>query len=219
MKPGRLSRASEAVASSLLEDMGFRVLEARRRLEVNGVEVGEVDLIAERDGALYAVEVKAGPLDVGGVRQAYVNALIAGARPLVVARGYADDSARELARRLGVEVVTLPDSIPVTPEELRETVRDAVEAALAGVLARLTSCPELGHEEERLLEAIAASETIKDAAEAVGATVEDVARGIARLRERGLIRERGPYRRVRIDAALTLLCNRLRGAPGPVPRP
>ena len=221
MKPGRISRASEAVAASLLEEMGFRIVGYRKKVEVEGVEVGEIDLLAERDGALYAVEVKAGPLDVGGVRQAYVNAVVAGARPLVVARGYADDSARRLAERLGVEVITLPDSLPVTPEELRETVKEAVEAALAGVLARLASCPATPTpEEERVLEAIASSPTIKDAADKLGVTVQELARAIAGLREKGLLTERGPYRRLRIDAALTLLCHRLRGAPaGAVPRP
>ncbi|GAB6148165.1 restriction endonuclease [Stetteria hydrogenophila] len=219
MKPGRVARASEAIAASLLEDMGFRVKGVRVKVEVSGVEVGEVDILAEKGGETYAVEVKAGALDVSGVRQAYVNAQLLGAKPLVVARGLADDSARVLAERLGVEVITLPDSLPLTPEEVHEAVKHAVLEALEELASRLFNCPTLTREEAETLEAVAASETIKEAGERLGVTVEDLAGRLGSLRRRGIL-QGGSYKRLRVQASLTLLCRMLRERGGAaVPRP
>ena len=89
----------------LLPALGLFPKASRHRIYRNGVEVGEVDILAvDGDGNTYAVEVKAGKIDITGIRQAYINAKLIGAKPLVIARGYAEEGARELARELGVEV-------------------------------------------------------------------------------------------------------------------
>lgn len=217
MKSRRVWRASEAIASSLLEEMGYRVRGRRVKVEVSGVEVGEVDIIAEKDGVIYAVEVKAGALDVSGVRQAYVNAKLLGARPLVVARGFSDESAKALAERLGVEVIVLPDSLPITPEEVHEAVRQAVLEAMEELVSRLFDCPSLSPEEAEVLEAVAASDSILDAAERLGVTVDELAARLGSLRKRGILAH-GSYKRLRVQAGLALLCLKLSGKTG-VPRP
>lgn len=51
---GRLGRRGEAAAEALLRRAGMRILERRFR-----VRCGEIDLIAEREGRIVFVEVKA----------------------------------------------------------------------------------------------------------------------------------------------------------------
>jgi putative endonuclease len=51
---GRLGRRGEAAAEALLRRAGMRILERRFR-----VRCGEIDLIAEQDGRIVFVEVKA----------------------------------------------------------------------------------------------------------------------------------------------------------------
>lgn len=197
-------RSSEVLARSLLEDMGYRILEVHKRIIVNGVEVGEVDFLAERDGIRYAVEVKAGLVDVSGVRQAYVNAELLGARALVVARG-SDDKARELAGRLGVELVLLPDIVYASTDDLYMAVREAVYDAVGELLSVAEHCGALGEEELETLKALSGSDTVKEAAERLGVGVDDLAKRLAGLRRKGVL-PRGNYRVLRLAAKLLVLC-------------
>lgn len=212
MKPRVKGRVSEYVASRILEELGYKVLEHRRRLVIGGVEIGEIDLVAEKEGTLYAVEVKAGAVDVGAVRNAYANASLLGMKPLIVARGYANESARAVAEKLGVEVVLLSDLYVSTVEELYKAVYEAAYSALADALVQLISCPSLGVEEKRILEALASSETFAEAAEKLGLEPSELARRIAELRSSEALRARGHgYTELRVSAALTLACLKLRG--------
>jgi predicted RecB family endonuclease len=102
--------SSERIAQEVLETIGFKILETRKKIILNDIEIGEVDAIAVDDkGTLYAVEVKAGKADITGVRQAYINALLLNAKPVIVCKGFADDAAKELAEKLGVQVIQLSD--------------------------------------------------------------------------------------------------------------
>ena len=209
----RVWRASEEAAVRLLEEMGYRVVALHERILVGGVEVGEVDVVAEKEGERYAVEVKAGSLDVSGVRQAYVNARLLGARPLVVARG-ADDKARALARELGVELIILPDIVYAGFDEVRQAVAEALYSALDDVLSFLEACPRISDEDLRILKTIAQSETISDAAQALGVTVEEAGSIIAGLARKGIL-PRGPYRRLRLAARILVACKSLSSVPRP----
>ncbi|MEB2837181.1 MAG: restriction endonuclease [Desulfurococcales archaeon] len=204
---GRHLRASEALAARLLEELGYRVLGVHVPVTVNGVEVSDIDIVAERGGERYAVEVKAGAIDVSGLRQAYVNAVLTGMKPLVVARGYSGDEARALASRLGVEVILLPDVVAAGADEVREITREAVADALAEVIGRLVDCPSLGEEDWRLLEAIASEGGLPGAAERLGLSLEEAARRVASLRRSGVLRWTG--RGLVLEARILLLCRRL----------
>ena len=211
MKPRVKGRVSEYVASRILEELGYKVLEHRRKLILEGVEIGEIDLVAEKGGTLYAVEVKAGAVDVGTVRNAYANASLLGMKPLVVARGYANEAARAVAEKLGVEVVLLSDLYVSTAEELYKAVYEAAYSALADALVQLISCPSPSVEEKRVLEALASSETFAEAAGKLGLKPGELARRIAELRSSGVLRARGHgYAELRVSAALTLACIELR---------
>ncbi len=208
----RLRRASEAVAALLLEDLGYRIVEVRRPLVVGGEEISDIDIVAERDGQLYAVEVKAGSADVGAVRQAYTNAVLAGMKPLIVARGV-DDKARAAASRLGVEILVLPDLLLAGYEDLREAVREAVLSVVEEMALSLEAACRAGEEERRALEAIAESMTVQDLADRLGTTVEEAGKLLGRLRRKGLLPS-GSFRVVRLAARISLLACR-----GGVPRP
>ncbi|MDT7969592.1 MAG: YraN family protein [Vulcanisaeta sp.] len=105
----------EDYVAELLSRLGYKVLGRRVKVVVNDVEVGEVDIVAEDgSGVKYAVEVKSGKVDVSAVRQAYVNAKVLNAKPLIVSRGFSNDSSKALADELGVSVINLEEAVVLT---------------------------------------------------------------------------------------------------------
>jgi len=127
----------------LLPALGLFPKASRYRIYRNGVEVGEIDILAvDGNGNTYAVEVKAGKIDISGVRQAYTNAKLIGAKPLVIARGYAEEGARELAKELGVEVVLLPDYLFLSVDDLYVAFTNAFVRSLAVITAIITNLQE-----------------------------------------------------------------------------
>jgi len=181
--------ASERIAISVLEELGYRVLEIGKKIVINNTEIGEVDVVAEdSSGVKYAVEVKAGKLDVSGVRQAYVNALVLGAKPMVVCKGFADDAARELAEKLGVQVIQLSDIFLVESEELYSIVREVVEEALTDYFELFYGYTvQLKPEHYELLSAIHSSTSIEEAAEKLNLDVSSLAKRIDELRRQNII--------------------------------
>ena len=203
----RRGKASEDIAFRFLEERGYRVVETRKRVVVDGVDVGEVDAIAvDSEGVRWAVEVKAGALDVNDVRQAYVNAMLVGAKPLIVCRGYANEAARKVAEKLGVKVIVLSDWFLVDSVELALVVESVFERVLERFLEQIVSAGGRVEEEDvKLLQVLAESSSIVDAAKKLGARVEDVARLIANLREKGVLGNWRGWNGVRLGAYAALL--------------
>lgn len=191
------------LAEALLEDKGYRVLGRRHVVERDGVRLAEVDMLAEKDGTRYAVEVKAGRISTTDVRQAYSNAKLLGAEPLIVAKGFSDRAAEEYARQLGVNVILMPDYILVEPEELGKAVARAVEEAIETLLPPNPAA--LGDEDLPVLEALASSRGFAEAAEKLGVKTGELESLVAKLREKGVIGGGGGYWRLRLQARLLLL--------------
>jgi len=189
MSPRKRWIASEKIAVGVLEELGYRVIETGRKVVINNVEVGEIDAMAtDPSGELYAVEIKAGRVDVSGIRQAYVNSILVGAKPLVVCKGFADDAARELAERLGVKVIQLSDVFLVESEELYTIVREVIEETLVDYLEIFYGyAPQLKTEHYEVLEAIRSTSTIEEAASKLGLDPAGLARRIDELRRQGVI--------------------------------
>lgn len=203
---GRSWRSSEAIAAHILEELGFRIVDKHVQVEVDGVQVSDIDIVAERDGVRYAVEVKAGMADVSAVRQAYVNAKLTGMKPMIVARG-ADDRALKTSEKLGVELLTLPDLIVAGVDDVREIVEEAIWSAIIRVASIPRACRDLGGEDLAILEAISLTDTIKDAADASGVSVDAVAKVIDRLRQAGVLPKPQRYSMVKALASLiVILC-------------
>ena len=181
--------SSERIAQKLLEDMGLKVVETNKKVIINNVEVGEVDIIARDDeGNVYAVEVKAGKLDVTGVRQAYVNAMLLGMRPMVICKGFADDAAYELASHLGIKVIQLSDIFLVESEELEIVIREAVEDAVSSIFELiLEPLPTIRDNEKKLIEVLASAHSLQDAASKLDIPLEVLLKNIDTLRSQGVI--------------------------------
>lgn len=206
----RKGRASEDIAAAVLEREGYKVIERRKPVMVEGEQVSDIDLVVEKGGVRYAVEVKAGYVDVGGVRQAYVNAMLSGMKPLVVARGFSGRDAEALARRLGIEVVLLGDVFLTDAAELAAVVEAAVAEALTKALSSILSGERPSDEDIRYLEALASSDSMASAAEVLGVGVEEIGKAIARLKRSGVLHTLGKgYEGVRNGALAALIRLRL----------
>ncbi len=199
-------RASERIAYKVLVEQGYDILDVHRKIVIDGVEVSEVDAIAKGpDGEVYAVEVKAGRIDLQAIRQAYSNAVLIGAKPLIVGKGFADDAARAAAERLGIKVIELEDMFIVDPEELEEVVETALVNALVGVL-RLLFDPAITVKPDSIdaIKALASSDSPVDAAKKLGVQVKDVVNIIRWLREISPLARTG-WDGVKLTANLLLL--------------
>lgn len=110
----------EDFVAELLSNLGYVILGKRVKVYVNGVEVGEVDILAQDQvGNKYAIEVKSGKIDVSGIRQAYTNAKLLNAKPMIIARGFSNDSAKVLAEQLDVKTIILDEVFILKIEELK----------------------------------------------------------------------------------------------------
>jgi predicted RecB family endonuclease len=213
----RFWKSSEAIASSYLESMGYRIVDVHRKVVVSGVEVSDVDIVAERGGTFYAIEVKSGAIDFDSLRQAYVNARLLGMKPMVIGRGLADSRIDVVARELGVEVLVLPDLVVTSLNEIREAVYEAVYSALNELLATISLCSKIEEDDLRVLEVLADSEVLMDAATRLGLSEGELASKIAFLREKYLL-PRGRYQSLVLVARVLVLCRRMLEASGPAPR-
>ncbi|ACL11131.1 endonuclease (RecB family)-like protein [Desulfurococcus amylolyticus 1221n] len=206
-------RSSELIALEYLEKQGFRIEETRKKIKIEGVEIGEVDAIAiSPGGEKYAVEIKAGRIDVAGIRQAYVNALLLGLKPLIVAKGYADDSAMMLARELDVKVVELGDQYLVDSEELEIIVESAIYGLLRKILGVVTSKEPIPPQDYTVIEALAGSRDIKEFADSLKTTAENAMRQVRRIQSKGILPEdTKSYYELKMYAQIILLRERIRG--------
>jgi len=134
--------ASERIAEEILKALGFEVLERRAPIKIGDKTVAEVDLIVKPPERPYAVEVKAGKVDVSSVRQAYANAKALSLEPMVVGSGWANEEARLLAERLGVKYLMFQDLFVSDKEELHLAVRSAVMEVLAKFVLSLEPSEE-----------------------------------------------------------------------------
>jgi len=205
--------ASERIAFKLLEEMGYHVIETHKKIVIDDVEVGEVDAIAlGPDNEYYAVEVKAGRLDVHGVRQVASNAMLLGMKPLAICKGFADDAARKVAEKLRVKVIELSDVFLVDAEELEEIVYGAALEAFSETL-RILIDPSIKTPVTYLdyLKSIARSDNLHDAAARLNKDIKDLLPVLSWLRSLSPIARRGGYRSIRLIASLVLLRLKLQG--------
>ncbi len=207
MKPRVRSLTLEVLAEDVLTSLGYNILDRNYRIKIEGIDVAEVDLIAEKNGEKYAVEVKAGTISVTDIRQAYTNALILGYKPLIVCRGYSDESARILAEHLNVSIVKLQDFIVLsTPEEIYNVFFKTLVDVLLETLNPAYQISRKAKVDTEFLETIVESKNLSDAANKLGITAKKLT---AKLKEVGLVRktEHGvkDFNFVKLQALLSLI--------------
>jgi len=139
------------LAEETLRAMGFQIVEKNKEIEIDGKKVAEVDIIAQPPQRPYAIEVKAGKVDVGAVRQAFANAKLLGAEPMVIGTGWANEEAKLVAEKLGVKYLMFSDLFVSQREELYEVVRSAVEDVIATLIEKVepdeSACEALREEQ------------------------------------------------------------------------
>ncbi|MCS7102606.1 MAG: recombinase RecB [Candidatus Korarchaeum sp.] len=180
-------RSSLSVAKAVLRSKGFEVVAELVPVRVGGYEVSDVDLLAVRSGERYAVEVKSGRLDVGGIRQAFINAMLLNSKPLIICRGFSDAASEALAKELGVEIIVLDDLLLSDPEELRRILREEVRSALIEVLPSILYPSELDDQDLLVLKSIVHSSDFLEAASSLGMTPEQLGSLLKEMRSRGKV--------------------------------
>jgi predicted RecB family endonuclease len=200
--------SSERVAVGILERMGFKVLDTRKKIVKDGVEVGEVDIIASSpEGEFYAVEVKAGKASVSDVRQAYTSALLLGMKPLMICKGFADAAAETVAKELDVKVLAIPEYYMLLEvEELELAVRSALQESSdeLGPPIPLPYGEKLTREDLKLLKVVISSNSMEEAASKLKLTIQEVWRRVNGLRSRGIIKGSWSFEKLKLQAKRVL---------------
>ncbi|MEM2050088.1 MAG: YraN family protein [Thermoproteota archaeon] len=171
---------AEDVAVTILEKLGYTVLEKRKPIIVGGVKVAEIDLIArDQEGDILAVEVKSGKASVTDVRQVFSNSKLLKVKPLLVCKGFSDASALSLASELGVRFILLPEYYLLTFEDFKEVSREIINDLLMLYLS--TEAQEISNEEEKIVEAVASSSSFTEASGRLNVSEEELGRMVSSM--------------------------------------
>jgi len=159
----RKGLSAEDVAVSILENLGYSVMERRKPIIVGGVKVAEIDIVAkDPEGKILTVEVKSGKASATDIRQVFSNSKLLNAKPLLICKGFADSSAMSLAGELGVPYLLLPEYYLFTFEDFKEVAKEIVHSILTLYLS--LDIDGVTEEEEKVVEAIARSKSFSEAA-------------------------------------------------------
>lgn len=180
--------STEDVAISILESLGYSILERRKQIVVNNVKVAEIDVVAkDQDGNLLAVEVKSGKASVTDIRQVFSNSKLINAKPLLICKGFSDSSAISLASELGISYLLLPEYYLFTFEDFKEIAKDIIYDFLLLYLSLDAS--SLSEEDRKIIKAIASSNTFTEAATKLNTSEENLRKmvmdlGIFKIKEK-----------------------------------
>ncbi|MFO8133820.1 MAG: YraN family protein [Thermoplasmatota archaeon] len=177
------------MARRMLDSMGFSILEANHEVRSEGETIAEIDILAEKDGVRYAVEVKAGRANLSSVRQAYANAQLAGMRPMLICKK-AGEAVHESAAQLDVSVVEFSEyHLLLEPEELESIVKTCMEEVMEqyGFLPYNVSIDE---RDRQVLHAVATADDFSDAAAHLEMNDDRLGQELARLSHRGVLPQR-----------------------------
>ncbi len=185
----RRGLSAERIARRMLDSMGYTIIEANHQLSSDGETIAEIDILAEKAGERYAVEVKAGRAHLSSVRQAYANAQLAGMQPMLICKK-ADDAVHESAAQLDVQVVEFSEyHLLLEPEELESIVKTCMEEVMEeyGFLPYTVSLDE---QDRQVLEALAAADGFQEAAGSLGMDSDMLGQELGRLSRRGVLPKR-----------------------------
>lgn len=165
--------SSEDIAVSILENLGYSILERRKQILVGGVKVAEVDIVAkDQEGNTLAVEVKSGKASVTDVRQVFSNSRLLNAKPLLICKGFSDASAISLVSKLGVSYLLLPEYYLFTFEDFKELAKEIIYDLLSLYLS--LDANSITEESGKIIEAIASSNDFSEAAAKLNTSEENL---------------------------------------------
>jgi len=172
----------------MLESKGFAIVATNYKINSKGESIAEIDIVAEKDGERYAVEVKSGKANLTSIRQAYANAKLAGYKPLLICKK-SDEATKEAAKKLGVEIMEFSEyHLLLEPEELESIVKKCMEEGLEeyGFIPSLY----LNEGALKIMRAIAEAKDFKQAAKILKIKEEKLGNEIAKLTKKGLFPSR-----------------------------
>lgn len=170
----------------MLDSMGFAILEANHEVQSEGETIAEIDILAEKEGQHYAVEVKAGRANLSSVRQAYANAQLAGMWPMLICKK-AGEAVRESAAQLNVSLMEFSEyHLLLEPEELEAIVKTCMEEVMEqyGFLPYNVS---LDDQERVVLQALATAGDFHQAATHLDMSDHQLGQELARLSDTGVL--------------------------------
>jgi len=172
---------SEEIASSILESLGYTIVERKKQVIVDGSKVTEIDIIARSpENEIVSVEVKSGKASVTDVRQAFSNAKLINAKPLLICKGFSDQSALLLAKELNVSYIFLPEYYLFTLEDFKEIAEEVLLELINFYLSTQIDI-SLSEDELNVISSIASSNSFKEAAEKLGIREEELGQIISTM--------------------------------------
>ncbi|MGQ9479441.1 MAG: YraN family protein [Thermoproteota archaeon] len=172
-KPVLRGISSEDVAISILEELGYVVLERRKQIASGEVKVGEIDIVAkDPEDNVFAVEVKSGKASVTDVRQIFSNSKLLNAKPLLMCKGFSDASAISLTSELGVRYILLPEYCLFTLEDFKQVAEEIAYSVLNTYFS--ISADGIPKEAEEIVEAIASSGSFSETAARLSISEEEL---------------------------------------------
>jgi len=192
--PKARGRSSERIARGVLEKLGYKILETKKKIILDQSEAFEVDILAiSPEGEKYCVEVKAGKAGVSDVRKVYADSKILGFKPMLICKGFSDEAAEAVAKKLGVKMIRLSEYyILLEPEELEIVVRTAIQDVLKEYgFYPLPPWETIGENEWKVIEAIARSESFEEVVKTLNLSAEELGKEIGALRDSGVFPHKG----------------------------
>ncbi len=186
--------SSERIAKSILEKLGYRILETNKMVVLDDAKAFEVDIIAvDPEGEKYCVEVKAGKAGVSDVRQVFADSKILGLKPMLICKGFADKAAGAVSRELNVKTIKLSEHyILLEPEELEVIIRSAVRDVLEEYgFHPFPSLEEISEEDWRVIKEISEANSFREAAQHLQLSVDKLGKKISDLRRKSIFPKRG----------------------------
>jgi predicted RecB family endonuclease len=178
--------SAERIARRTLDSMGFSILEANHEVHSEEETIAEIDIVAEKDGQCYAVEVKAGRANLSSVRKAYANARLADMQPMLICKK-ADDAVRESAAQLDVSLVKFSEyHLLLEPEELESIVKTCMEEVMEAY-GFLPYNVWLDETDRDVLHALATVGDFHGAATTLRMSDDKLGQEIARLSDKGVL--------------------------------
>lgn len=193
-KPRVKGKSSERIARSILEKLGYTVLETNKMVTVDEARAFEVDILARnQEGEKYCVEVKAGQSGVSDIRQVFADSQFLGLKPMLICKGFANEAAKAMSRELQVKVIRLSQHfILLEPEELEVVVRTGVQDVLNQYgFYPLPPWEAIEEEDWKMIHSIAEAKSFQEAAELLQLTVEKLGKRIGDLRDSEVFPRKG----------------------------
>lgn len=172
----------------MLESKGYEIIATNYKINSKGENIAEIDIVAEKDGEKYAVEVKSGKASLTSVRQVYANAKLAGLKPLLICKK-SDDAIKEAAKKLGVEIMEFSEyHLLLEPEELESIVKKCMEEVLEehGFIPVL----KLDDETQLILKAISEAKNFEHACKLLKMKEEELTTKLGKLSRKGILPSR-----------------------------